>query len=288
MTANDPFSDVRYHVDAAAAQAITDGDQHAAGHRREFEQTLRSYLRRHLDRRPGYFVLSGLDGLTEAQAREFALATSRTVGELLPQDGAGAILREVRDRGVRIGDDATARYSDSRHGGNLHTDAAHRPGRLPDCFTLFCLRPAARGGALVTVHVDDLLEILREHPDVLETLQLPVHFDTRDDSPGTPPTTQRPILDLSGSHARMYYLREYIELGHRHEHVPALTPAQVDAMDFLDTLLDRRDLQVHGRLASGEMIFIDNRSIVHGRTEFEDDRSGAGGRLLLRTWIAMP
>ncbi|MFF4100116.1 TauD/TfdA family dioxygenase [Streptomyces sp. NPDC001903] len=290
MHSNDPFSTVRHPVDRALATAVADSGEEdvRACWYREFGETLADLVRRHLDARPGYFVLSGLDHLSEAQARRFTVAVSRLAGDLLPQDGAGALLRDVRDRGVRLGEGATGRYSDSRQGGSLHTDAAHRPGRLPDIFTLFCVRQAASGGALVTVHVSDLLEILRGHPEELATLRLPVHFDTRDDTPGVPLTTERPVLEFQDGRERMYYLRDYIEIGHRHPHVPQLTPEQVKALDLLDSLLERRDLQTHGRLAPGEMIFIDNRSIVHGRTAFDEGGAADGGRLMLRTWIGLP
>ncbi|MCX5146391.1 TauD/TfdA family dioxygenase [Streptomyces sp. NBC_00320] len=290
MNSNDPFSTVRHPVDRALATAVAESgeDDVRTGRYREFGESIRQYVRRHLDARPGYFVLGGLDHLTEEQARRFTVAVSRLAGDLLPQDGAGALLRDVRDRGVRLGEGATGRYSDSRQGGSLHTDAAHRPGRLPDIFTLFCFRQASSGGALVTVHVSDLLELLRAHPEELAALRLPVHFDTRDDTPGVPLTTERPVLEFRGGRERMYYLRDYIEIGHRHPHVPPLTPEQVKALDLLDSLLDRRDLQTHGRLAPGEMIFIDNRSIVHGRTAFDDEKPVDGGRLMLRTWIGLP
>ncbi|MFJ9644131.1 TauD/TfdA family dioxygenase [Streptomyces sp. NPDC004244] len=292
MNSNDPFAPVRHAVDRDLATAVagSTGDPASQPWSGEFGDTVRDLVRRHLDARPGYFVLGGLDHLDEEQARRFTVAVSRLAGELLPQDGAGALLRDVRDRGVRLGEGATGRYSDSRQGGSLHTDAAHRPGRLPDIFTLFCYRQAVSGGSLVLVHVADLLDILRDHPQELATLRLPVHFDTRDDTPGVPLTTERPVFVHRGGRERMYYLRDYIEIGHRHPHVPPLTPEQVKALDLLDSLLDRRDLQTHGRLRPGEMIFIDNRSIVHGRTAFQDDApvDGSGGRLMLRTWIGLP
>ncbi|MFI1284697.1 TauD/TfdA family dioxygenase [Streptomyces sp. NPDC020858] len=291
MNTNDPFSTVRVPVDpdlATAASAAPDPDPRQDWYP-ELYATLHGLMRRHLDALPGYFVLTGLDHLSERQARDFTVAVSRMAGDLLPQDGHGALLRDVRDRGVRLGEGPTGRYSDSRQGGSLHTDAAHRPGRLPDIFTLFCLRQARSGGALVTVHVSDLLEALADHPRELETLRLPVHFDTRDDTPGVPLTTQRPVFEYEDGRERMYYLRDYIEIGHRHPHVPPLTPAQTEALDLLDALLDKREMQTHGRLEPGEMIFIDNRSIVHGRTAFEDDGESAdGGRLMLRTWIGLP
>ncbi|MFE9403433.1 TauD/TfdA family dioxygenase [Streptomyces sp. NPDC006530] len=292
MHSTDPFSGVRHRVapDLALALALADSterDQLQPWYR-EFGRTLRLYTERHLDARPGFFVLAGLDHLTQEQARRFTVAVSALVGDLLPQDGHGALLRDVRDRGVRLGEGATGRYSDSRQGGSLHTDAAHRPGRLPDVFALFCYRQARSGGALVTVHVSDLLDLLAAHPEELAALRLPVHFDTRDDAPGFPLTVERPVLERSGGRERVYYLRDYIEIGHGHPHIPPLSPAQVKALDLLDELLDRRDLQTHGRLSPGEMIFIDNRSIVHGRTPFEDEDPVDGGRLMLRTWIGLP
>ncbi|MCT9088901.1 TauD/TfdA family dioxygenase [Streptomyces sp. ASQP_92] len=290
MNSTDPFSGVRHRVDPDLALALADSterDQLQPWYR-EFRQTLRLYTERHLDARPGFFVLADLDHLTQEQARRFTVAVSALVGDLLPQDGHGALLRDVRDRGVRLGEGATGRYSDSRQGGSLHTDAAHRPGRLPDVFALFCYRQARSGGALVTVHVSDLLGLLAAHPEELAALRLPVHFDTRDDAPGFPLTVERPVLERSGGRERVYYLRDYIEIGHGHPHIPPLSPAQVKALDLLDELLDRRDLQTHGRLCPGEMIFIDNRSIVHGRTPFEDEEAVDGGRLMLRTWIGLP
>ncbi|GGO82115.1 TauD/TfdA family dioxygenase [Wenjunlia tyrosinilytica] len=290
MKSNDMFGDVRFPVDRELAAAVAASPDPGTGQEwhREFADMVQGCVRRHLDGLPGYFVLTGLDHLSEEQARNFTLAVSRLAGDLLPQDGHGAVLRDVRDRGLRLGEGATGRYSDSRQGGSLHTDAAHRPGRLPDIFTLFCFRQARSGGALVMMHVVDLLKVLEDHPDQLAALRLPVHFDTRDDTPGAPLTTRRPVLESKDGRERMHYLRDYIEIGHRHPHVPALTPEQTKALDLLDSLLSREDLQTRGRLEPGEMIFIDNRSIVHGRTAFQDEPGPDGGRLLMRTWIGLP
>src|SRR5690349_5498525 len=109
MNSNDPFSTVRHPVDPALATAVAEGGEEdvRADWYREFGESVADHVRRHLDARPGYFVLSGLDHLSEEQARRFTVAASRLAGELLPQDGAGALLRDVRDRGVRLGEGAT-------------------------------------------------------------------------------------------------------------------------------------------------------------------------------------
>ncbi|WP_031513257.1 TauD/TfdA family dioxygenase [Streptomyces sp. NRRL F-5123] len=239
---------------------------------------------RHLDGGPGYFVLTGLQHLDEPGMRAFALAASAALGRLLPQDSGGTLLREVRYRGVRLGEGATGRYSDSRDGGNLHTDSPHRPTAVPDYFALACVHQAAVGGDLVLVRLADVLDRLRGTPDVLRTLRRPVHFDTRDDSPGAPATVVRPVLEQRDGREHIHYLREYIELGHRRPGVPDLDAAQLLAFDALDALVESRDLQYTDRLSKGEMIFIDNRWTLHGRVAFED-REGDDRRLMLRTWI---
>ncbi|MFD5424202.1 TauD/TfdA family dioxygenase [Streptomyces sp. NPDC127084] len=246
---------------------------------------LRPHAERCLDGDPGYFVLTGLGHLDLEGHRAFALAASAALGELLPQDGAGTLLREVRYRGVELGEGSTGRYSDSRTGGNLHTDSPHRPGPVPDYFALSCVHQAAVGGDLVLVRLADIVERLASRPDVLETLRTPVHFDTRDDTPGVPRTVLRPVLDSRNGSDRVHYLREYIDIGHRQPGIQPLTPEQVHALDTLDALLDSPELRSQGRLQEGEMIFIDNRWTLHGRVEFRD-LDGGHQRLMLRTWIA--
>ncbi|GGK72805.1 TauD/TfdA family dioxygenase [Mangrovihabitans endophyticus] len=252
-------------------------------------EDMRAWLRglgdQHLDGGPGYFVLTGLQHLDEQEMRDFALAASAALGELLPQDSSGTLLREVRYRGVKLGEGATGRYSDSRDGGNLHTDSPHRPTAVPDYFALACVHQAAVGGDLVLVRLADVIHRLRDMPDVLETLRQPVHFDTRDDTAGVPRTVARPVLEKRNGSEHIRYLREYIELGHRQPGVPGLTAAQTLAFDALDALIESPDLQFVDRLSAGEMTFIDNRWTLHGRVAFEDE-AGDSQRLMLRTWIA--
>lgn len=242
------------------------------------------YARRYLDGDPGCFVLTGLEDLRPDELHTFAVTASTALGELLPQDSAGTLVREVRYRGVELGEGATGRYSDSRGGGNLHTDSPHRLGMVPDYFTLTCVHQAAVGGDLVLVRLADLVKRLGEHPGVLDTLRLPVRFDTRDNAPGAPRTVLRPVLENKYGRDRIHYLREYIEIGHRQPGAPPLTDHQILAFDLLDSLLDSPDLWSRDRLREGEMIFIDNRWTLHGRVEFQD-RQGDHQRLMLRTWI---
>lgn len=225
----------------------------------------------------GFSLFTGLAELAEQEARAFLPSASALMGTLLPQDANGALLRDVRYRGVRLGEGATGRYSDSREGGSLHTDGPHLPGEPPDYFTLFCVRQAAAGGGLILVHLDDILA--RLSPESVRTLRGVFQFDRRV-AHAADPTVARPVL----TDERISYLREYINLGHAHPGVPPLLPSQRSALDELDALLDGSAPRRSWKLAPGELAVIDNRTLCHGRTPFRDDADGTQ-RLMLRNWI---
>jgi hypothetical protein len=233
-------------------------------------------------RTDGVAVLDGLP--TDEQAAWQAVqAVSSALGELRPQDAAGSLVRAVRYRGVRLGEGDWARYSDSREGGSLHTDGPHRPGRPPAAFALLCVRQAAAGGHLVLVPTARIVR--RLEPSVRDLLQSPFAFDRRE--PGTTPVL-RPILKMSGAGWQLAYLRAYIELGHRHQLMPALTAPQLDALDALDRVVDElAELDVghlRVKLRPGQLALVDNQRNLHGRTAFGDSADDQD-RLMLRTWI---
>jgi alpha-ketoglutarate-dependent taurine dioxygenase len=278
------MSDNRYAVAPDEAAAAVAGHLEVTAAGRQLRDSVERLVRDDLDGPAGFFVLA-TTGLSEDVSSTFVRAMSELVGELLPQDAHGALLREVRDRGVRLGEGDTGRYSDSRQGGNLHTDGPHRPASPPDCFALHCVRQAPVGGELCLVRVD---EVVRRLPAwAVASLQGSVHFDRRDSEPGDR-TVARPVLTFTEAGPVAAYLREYIEIGHRHAGIAPLSAEQVAAMDALDALLDDPAMQTRLRLEAGELAFINNRTLLHGRTEFQDDPEPQRARLMLRTWIRRP
>jgi alpha-ketoglutarate-dependent taurine dioxygenase len=275
------FATVRYPLSREEVSAVLADDKGLAD---EVRHRIQRLARQHLDGSPGYFLFAGLDGLDVAQAEVFTLALSRMLGRLLPQDASGNFLRRVTDRGARLGDGTTgSRYSESRDGGYLHTDAPHTPPPLPDYFAMYCVHQAETGGALCLVHCNDLVQRLPEW--AVRILKQNFHFDRMLDTVEDP-TVVRPILSLAPGDTRIFYHRGFIETAHRRPEVPDLTTDQREAMDRLDALLDDPTLQQRDRLRPGEIAFFNNRSLVHGRTAFEDRKDQK--RLMLRTWIHCP
>ncbi|MFI0774116.1 TauD/TfdA family dioxygenase [Streptomyces sp. NPDC021212] len=280
VTAEDGFDGVRVEAAGPLRDYLTSADEGAAD-REAARADLAPLVREHLDDGAGVLVLTGLPADRE-RAERAVLRATRLIGEPLPQNREGTLVREVRDRGMSISQRGRTRYSDSRFGGDLHTDGAEAPLPAPDVFTLFCVRQSLRGGALQCLHVRDVVRALE--PEVLDTLRAPFRFDRRgDQQPGEDPTTAKPVLFTQRDRPAITYLRSYIEHGHDHPHVPALTGAQRTALDALDALIASSTTLLTGKLREGELALFDNLSLLHGRTEFTDEPDHT--RLLLRTWI---
>lgn len=233
----------------------------------------------------GVVILSGFERLDGERQRVAFQRACSAFGELMAQDSSGTVVRQVRDRGMALGEGPSGRYADTRGGENLHTDGAEAPLPPPDNFALLCIRPAVAGGDLVVVPVEEIVE--RIPTELTAVLREPFHFDRRgDEDPGEAPTTLKPVI-FDGEDGRLCitYLRRYIDLGHERAEVPSLTPEQTTALDALDGLLADPEVRRTDRLKTGELALFDNRRMLHGRTEFVDHAQPEQRRLLLRTWI---
>jgi hypothetical protein len=280
------FDQLRTPVEPAVLDTLLAPEPGAEALRRAGD-ALDRHVREMIEAGTGVVMLTGLPTEPEV-ARAILLRATELLGRAMPQNREGEMVREVRDRGAAIGEGERARYSDSRFGGNLHTDGAEAPLPVPDLFTLYCLRQAPVGGALQLLHVSRLEEALAARPGVLKVLREPFHFDRRgDQQAGEARTTAKPVLFDHEGRTAITYLRRYIEIGHEYDDVPDLTAEQVEALDALDALTARPGLLRQDWQRPGELALFDNLRVLHGRTTFQDSGTDEG-RLLLRTWVRRP
>ncbi len=247
-------------------------------------------LRGHLaDDRTGFCVIRGLDQVARGLWLSTFWAIACALGNPMPQDADGTLVRVVADRKVGPGEGGYGRYSDSRMGGNLHTDGVPFPDPLPDHFGLLCVNPAADGGESIVVDVRDIVDRLRSvSPDAIAILTEVYHFDSRGVL-GTdgPKTVARQIISISPSGTvHVSYLRPYIEAAHQRPEIPALREEQIAALSALDSVISDPSLQSRFTMQAGDMLFIDNRRLLHGRTTFTDPNEGSPARKLLRVWLS--
>jgi alpha-ketoglutarate-dependent taurine dioxygenase len=207
----------------------------------------------------------------------------QVLGKPVEQNVQGTLLYDVRDTGqdVRYG----ARFSVTNAESTFHTDNSF--GAEPtDYIGLLCLNASKSGGESQIVSGCTVeQELHTHHREVWEILRQPFHVDRRGGLlPGEEPTVHVPVFTGHSSDLLIRYLRYWIEVGHEKVGI-ALTAEQVRALDVFDQVANERPLRVEFTLRPGEMLFVNNRWILHNRTAFEDWTEPERRRHYVRLWL---
>ncbi len=233
----------------------------------------------------GFVILDGLspERYSPPQMQAGYWFLGQALGVPFEQNVQGTLLYGVRDTGQSL--EQGARFSVTSYESSFHTDNSFGETVL-DVVGLLCVQTARSGGVNQIVSACSALERLRaEHPDALAALRQPFHIDRRGGvRPGEGPTIQLPVVEETRQGLVCRYLRYWIEAGHQKAGVP-LTPAQVAALDGLDEVLRRPELRAEFALQRGQMLFLNNRWLLHNRTAFEDHPELERRRHLVRLWL---
>jgi alpha-ketoglutarate-dependent taurine dioxygenase len=205
------------------------------------------------------------------------------LGEPFEQNVQGTMLYDVRDAGgdVRYG----SRFSVTNAESSFHTDNSFGDDVL-DYVGLLCLNTAKAGGLSQIVSAYAVADELRaRHPEVSPVLEKPFHVDRRGGiKPGQDPTAQVPVFETRNGELLVRYLRYWIEVGHEKAGSP-LTSDQIAALDALDRVAADPALRAEFHLRPGDMLFANNRWLLHNRTAFEDHPEPERKRHYLRLWL---
>lgn len=258
---------------------------------------------KHLDRGFGFVVVRGFStpdySTLEIENIFWRLCT--ILGEPMVQKGGGVRYGRVADLGLPP--QARPRYHETGIGGSIHTDSPIM-AKVADLVGLLCLNAAREGGeskfvSIATVH--DIM--LRNAPALLAELYRPFCFDRRIDpadvSPDNPSVLRAPIFsfesELGVLGLRLRWQPEYVWQAPQLPGVPQLGERQRLALHLLEAVLEDRAEAITIRLAMqrGDMQFLNNHRVAHGRTAFSDDaRAGAGAasgatarREMRRVWL---
>jgi hypothetical protein len=232
---------------------------------------------------PGFLLLRGL------QRERYALDDLARIyvglgvhlGRLLPQSYHGELLGHVID----VSDiEVDARGYHAGGAQNMHTDTC-------DIVSLLCIRAARSGGASRIVSADAVHNrMLETHPELLAALYddivcrrwkldaelgsgvhvKQVVFFSR--------ATGRLTCNLSGA-----YPRRAVEFGDW-----AMPPLLEAALAELQRLARSPEFYLDMTIGEGDIQFLNNRVILHGRTGFEDWSEVARRRHLMRLWLEIP
>ena len=202
------------------------------------------------------------------------------VGEPWAQNKHGHVLGDVTDQGKTI-DDPTVRGNEL--GGvalDYHTDGS-------DLVGLLCLRTARRGGlSCVANAVAIHNHLVRERPDLAAELYRPQPYDFRgEQAPGGRPWYAVPVFTRWGDRLFVRVIRPYILASQRHAEAPRLTDLAREALQWLDDEAEGGRYSVLMGFEPGDMQFVNNFHVLHGRTAYQDDRPSGRVRHLKRLWL---
>jgi hypothetical protein len=234
----------------------------------------------------GFAILEGPSEESLSPAIRLALywIVGQILGEPVAQNVEGLRLYDVRDQGQSLSQGA--RFSVTNYESTFHTDASFEDA-VVDYVGLLCVQTAKSGGwSQLVSGYSAAVELAAADPTVLEVLASPFHVDRRGGvRPGETATACQPVLARQGDEILYRYLRTWIEAGHQKAGEP-LSGDQVRALDALDGTLRRGDLRLEFMLRPGEMLWLNNRWILHNRTAFEDHAAPEQRRHYVRLWLS--
>jgi hypothetical protein len=206
------------------------------------------------------------------------------LGAPVSQNARGHLLGHVRDEG-RVHADATARGYQTRERMDFHTDL------LPmDLLGLFCVRTAKSGGESKIVSALTVHNVLRaERPDLLDALYEPFHLDWRGEEPaGEAPVFTIPMFSERGGKVTtrivsLPYYKSAARFGA--QYAPGVV--QLEALEYVQSVANRPELMLSMDFQEGDIQLLNNHTMLHARTAFEDHDDPEYRRHLLRMWIAV-
>ena len=233
----------------------------------------------------GFFILDGIcfSNFTKEHIQEIFRLISISLGQLYVQNIKNEKFVVITDEGKSM--KTGGRYHQTKEGGSFHTDSPQWEN-VPDFIGLLCIRPAKTGGeskfiSAYTVHN----QILKSHPNFLQSLYKNFHFDKRNEfKKNESPTTFEPIFRYENNELKFRYLRNYIDDGQKLVNQP-LTNEQNNILDELDKIIHDEKFAVSYDLHKFDMTFFTNHRIIHGRTSFEDFTDYDKKRYMVRSWI---
>jgi hypothetical protein len=230
----------------------------------------------------GFVRLRGIDrsAYTQDEMELLFWGLGLHLGVPLAQNKHGHVLGDVTDQ-ARSAADPTAR------GNELGGIALPFHCAGADLVGLLCLENGMGGGlSAVSSSVRIHNRLVREQPEVAAALYRPFPYDFRGEQPADGPAYyQLPVFTEWDGRLFVRCIPPYIWASQRHPEAPRLTDVQQEALRVVETMAEDPDNHVLMDLRPGDIQFINNFHVLHGRTAYVDDRPTGRVRHLKRLWL---
>jgi len=227
---------------------------------------------------PGFALLTGFptQQLGAADASIAYQGFMSHFGNIAIQNRIGEYVVEVSDKGRGLGPQARGHYGNAEL--NFHADGGN-------AVSLLCLETAPKGGQSLLIGAAAVYNaILRERPDILPILERGFYHHRRDEREEHDPKVtpwRTPVFAYYDDRLHLIYTR--ISIDYCEAEGVEITSTEKDALDFLDSVLSRPELQVSMDLAPGDLQIVNNFLCLHSRTSYQDSKTQK--RRLIRLWL---
>ncbi len=230
----------------------------------------------------GFARIRGIDRdrYTQAEMEMLYWGIGMHLGKPWAQNKHGHVLGDVTDQGKAY-DDPEARGNEL--GGvalPFHCDGS-------DLVGLMCLNGGASGGlSKVANSVGIHNQLVREDPDLATALYEPQPYHYRgEQAPGQKGWYEVPVFSEADDRLFVRCIPPYIMASQAIADAPRLTPEATRGLERLVELANDPVNHMTMELRPGDMQFINNFHVMHGRTAYSDDRSAGAIRHLKRLWL---
>lgn len=205
------------------------------------------------------------------------------VGVARTQSKNSDIMTSVKDAGGQYKVDGGRGYN-TNAGLDFHVDFC-------DVVSLLCIQPAKAGGtSLITSSLAIHEELIRTRPELEAAMRKPFYFSLQgagaDDEPNVYPC---PLFGESQGYTAFRTNRKNINAAQEFfEDVPRLDDDQLELLDWLDDKLRDPKFCFSMDIEKGDIQLLNNYTVVHSRTNFEDYSDEPRKRHLLRLWMSIP
>ena len=225
----------------------------------------------------GFILLRGvpIEDLDDAAIDILYFGLGLHMGVPVRQNPAGDLIGRV----MNVGDleDRQTRVYETNAYLPYHTDPSDMVG-------LLCIRQAKSGGISSLIASGTLYnEMLARYPEYLSVFYRPMYYPHL----GGDEPALSPVFSYHQGKMSVRYLRQYLELGADMMNRP-MSPVELEAMDVFDQIMHEPDMRVDMMMQPGDLQLVNNYTVMHSRTSFEDHDDLALRRRKLRLWLKLP
>jgi alpha-ketoglutarate-dependent taurine dioxygenase len=225
-----------------------------------------------------------LDELGDEEAQAIYWLLSSMVARPVAQKLDGTMIYNVWDTGKQALPGSGVRPDSTNIEIRFHIDNAYNT-TPPEFVGLLCLRTAKSGGISRVLSFHTVYNrLLAQHRELLPRLYRPFWFDRqREFFPGEPETFFAPVFE-DGEELRARFSVHQINSGYAMKGEPVDNEGAAALAAMLEVFEDPA-LAIDFEFAPGEIQFVDNRTLGHSRTEYEDHPEPERRRHLIRLWL---